>query len=49
MVSSAHLQGTSLIMYLIGQYQGKVQIVAGCGYACFFFEDYNSAVFEGEP
>jgi hypothetical protein len=37
MVSSAHLQGTSLIMYLIGQYQGKVQIVTDCRYVRFFF------------
>ena len=41
MVYFGYLQVTSLIMYLIGLYQGKLQTITDCEYVCSFSENYQ--------
>ena len=41
MVYFGYLQVTSLIMYLIGLYQGKLRTITDCEYVCSFSENYQ--------
>jgi hypothetical protein len=45
MVCFGYLQVMSLIMYLIGLYQGKLRRITDCEYVCSFSENYQYCYF----